>query len=256
MMSACAGTAKVMKSGDPELIYSTALRLYDEGKWNKAGDMFEACQSYYIGSVREDSIAFFCARSRFKNRDYHDATLLFEEFRRKFGRSAFIEDAEGMLALCHYYLAPPPMRDQTITSEAIIALTEFIERYPQSSRVETFRELVDELTLRLHEKSFLNAYTYFKIQRYKSAVVAFRNALKDYSDSAHREDIMYYIVVSGYKLAHNSIESKQAERYLSMLDSYYSFIEEFPDSKHVKELNRYVKEAKNYMDRNNIDKQQ
>ena len=67
---------------------------------------------------------------------------------------------------------------------------------------------------------------------------------------------MYYIVLSNYQLAHNSIASKQADRYLSVLDSYYSFIEEYPESKHVKELNRYVKEAKDYIDKNNIDKQQ
>ena len=64
---------------------------------------------------------------------------------------------------------------------------------------------------------------------------------------------MYLIVSSGYKLAHNSIESKQADRYLSMLDSYYTFKYEFPDSPHLRELDRMAKEAKDYQDRNNKD---
>lgn len=256
LFCACAGTSRIAKSGDPELIYNTALKYYNEEKWNRAAGLFEACQGYYIGSEREDSIAFFCARSKFKHRDYHDASELFDEFRRKFGRSVFIEDAEGMYALCHYYLAPGPTRDQTLTAQAIVSLTEFVERYPESSRVETFNQLIDELTLRLHDKNFLNAYTYYKIRKYKSAVVAFKNALKNYANTAHREDIMYYIVVSNYHLAHDSVEAKQADRYLSLLDSYYTFIEEYPESKHVKELERYAKEAKNYIDKNNIDKQQ
>ncbi len=250
------GLGGIAKSGDPELIYSTAMDLYNAEKWNKAANLFEACQGYFIGTEREDSVAFFHARSRFKHRDYNEATTLFDDFRRKFGRSVFIEDAEGMYALCHYYLSPEPTRDQTMTAKAIVTLNEFVERYPDSTRRETFEGLIEELTLRLHEKTFLNAYTYFKIRKYKSAVVAFRNALKEYANTSHREEIMYYIVVSGYELAHNSVSDKQADRYLSMLDSYYSFIEEYPDSKHVKELNRYVKEAKNYLDRNNIDKQQ
>lgn len=246
----CSGLGKVVKSGDPELIYQTALKLYKAEKWTRASDMFEACQGYYVGSEREDSIAFFYARSKFKDRDYHEASLGFDEFRRKFGRSAFIEDAEGMYALCEYYMAPEPSRDQTLTAKAIVSLNNFMERYPDSERNEAFRGIIEELTGRLHEKNFLNAYAYFKTEKYKSAVVAFRNALKNYDETPYREQIMYYIVVSNYRLAHNSVAEKQADRYLSMLDSYYSFIEEYKESKYSKELARYFKEAKDFIDKN------
>ena len=250
MFLSCSGLSKVAKSGDPELMYNTALRLYKAEKWTRASDMFDACAGYYIGSEREDSIAFFSARSKFKNRDYHEASANLDEFRRKFGRSLFIEDAEGMFAMCEYYLSPEPSRDQTQTAKAIVTLNTFIERYPNSERVEPFRQIIEELTARLHEKNFLNAYTYFKVQRYKSAVVAFKNALKNYDNTTYREQIMYYIVVSNYRLAHNSVAEKQADRYLGMLDSYYSFIEEYADSKYKKELDRYFKEAKDFIDKN------
>jgi outer membrane protein assembly factor BamD len=246
---------KIIKSADPDLIYSTALKYYEREKWRQSGDLFDACQAYFVGNVQEDSIAFFSARSKFKDRNYVDATMQLDEFRRKYGRSVFIEDAEAMLAMCHYYLSPDPTRDQTVTSEAIIAFSEFIERYPNSQRVEAFKELIAELTERLKKKVYLNAYTYFKIQRYKSAVVALRNALKTYPETPHREEILYLITVSNFRLAHNSIEEKQGERYLNVLDSYYSFINEFPESKHRKELERYTKEAKDYLDKNNIEKQ-
>lgn len=245
---------RILKSDDPELIFSVAMNYYEASKWKRAADLFDGCQAYYIGSMREDTIAFYSARSRFKNRDYSTATPQLDEFRRKFGRSAFIEDAEAMLAMCHYYLAPGPTRDQTISAEAIVSFSEFIQRYPNSKRVEAFNNLIEELSGRMKEKTFLNAYTYFKIQRYKSAVVAFRNALKLYPDTPYREKILYYIAVSSYRLAHNSVASKQAERYLKLLDAYYSFIEEFPKSKHCKELERYAKEAKNFMDKNNVEK--
>lgn len=246
---------RIIKSADPELIYSEGIKNYELQKWKKASDLFDACQAYYVGEMREDSIAFFSARSKFKNRDYMTATVQLEEFRRKFGRSVFIESAEAMLAMCNYYLAPGPTRDQTITSQAIISFSEFIERYPNSERNEAFQNLIEELTDRLKEKAYINAYTYFKIQRYKSAIVALRNALKQFPDTPHREDILYHIAVSCYRLAHNSVADKQAERYLDTIDAYYSFIDEFPKSKRRKELERYVKEAKNFMDKNNIEKQ-
>ena len=250
------GVHKIIKSADPDLIFTEGLKYYKIEKWKQAGDLFDACQGYYVGDIREDSIAFFSARSRFKDRDYSVATTQLDEFRRKFGRSIFVEDAEAMLAMCYYYLAPDPTRDQTVTGEAIIAFSEFIERYPQSKRAEAFSNLIVELTERLKEKAYINAYTYYKVQRYKSAVVALRNALKQYPDTPRREDILYLIAVSNYRLAHNSIEEKQGDRYLNVLDSYYSFINEYPESKRRKELERYTKEAKDYLDKNNIEKQQ
>ena len=64
---------------------------------------------------------------------------------------------------------------------------------------------------------------------------------------------MYLIVDSSYRLASNSIASKQTDRYLSMLDSYLSFKEEFPESTHTRRLDRLAEEARNYLDRNNKD---
>ena len=51
-----------------------------------------------------------------------------------------------MYALCFYYLSPAPSRDQTMTGQAIMAINEFISRYPNSDQIENFRKINDELT--------------------------------------------------------------------------------------------------------------
>ena len=247
---------RIIKSGDARLMFDEGYKYYCKGKgssWTKAYQLFDAVQHYFIGTRTEDSVMFFRARCKFKERDYEAATTLLDEYRHKYGGgdSPFIEDAEGMYALCYYYMAPDPKHDQTITSQAIITITEFMSRYPESARLEDFGNIIKELTQRLHDKAYINAYTYYKIGRHKSAIVAFRNALKKYPDSNHREEIMYYIVKSGYELAHDSIEEKQTDRYMAMLDYYYSFIAEYPESKHAKELARLSKAAKDYLEKNN-----
>lgn len=252
-LSGCSGINALLKSGQPELIYSKALEYYDNGKWQRAITLFEGVEHYYQGTAREDTVSFYKARCRFKNRDYETASTELDDFRRKFGRSAFIEDAEGMYALCYYFLSPAPSRDQTMTGHALMAINEFISRYPNSSRVEDFKKINAELTERLHEKAYLNAYTYYKIGRYKSAITALKNALKEYPESKHREEIMYLIVEASYRFASNSVASKQTDRYLAMLDSYLSFKEEFPESTHTRELDRMAQHARDYLDRNNKD---
>ena len=253
ILGGCSGMNALLKSGQPELIYSKALDYYQKEKWQRASTLFEGVQHYYTGTSREDSISFFNARCKYKNRDFDTASTLLDDFRRKFGRSAFIEDAEGMYALCFYYLSPGPSRDQTMTGHALIAINEFMSRYPQSDRVEDFKKINTELTERLHEKVYLNAYTYYKTGKYKSAITAFKNALKQYPESKRREEIMFLIVDSGYRLASNSISEKQTDRYLSMLDSYLSFKEEYPESAHIKNVDRMAQQARDYLDRNNKD---
>jgi outer membrane protein assembly factor BamD len=100
------------------------------------------------------------------------------------------------------------------------------------------------------EKSYINAYTYYKIGRYKAAIVAFKNAMKRYPESPHTEQMMYYTVVSAYRLAENSVEAKQLDRYIAMLDHYYSYLAEYPESKRLKELERMAKMARNFIDKN------
>lgn len=250
-LCSCGGINTLIKQGEPDEIYAKALELYENEKWNRTATLLESVAPVYLGTEREDSIAFYHAHCKYKNSDYDTASQLLDEFRRRFGRSVFIEDAEGMYADCFYRMSPGPSRDQTMTSKAIIAINEFISRYPESDKVEDFQKINDELTQRLHDKTYLNAYTYYKIGRYKSAIVALKNALRTYPESNHREEIMYLIVDSAYRLAENSIADKQTDRYLSMLDSYLSFCEEFPDSKHRKTVDRHAEKARDYLDRNN-----
>ena len=250
IVASCSVVNEAIKSGDPQYAYQQALMLYENEKWTQASELFEACRHIYMGSPREDSLSFYNAHCKFKQRKYDEASMLLDEYRRKFGRSPFIEDAEGMYALCYFYMAPGPERDQSTTTQAIIAITEFMSRYPESEQIPQFRSMLDDLTDRLQEKSFLNAYTYYKIGRYKSAIVAFKNVMKRYPDSPRTEEMMYYATVSAYRLAENSVQSKQVDRYLAMLDHYYSFIAEFPESKHTKEMERMAKDARNFLDKN------
>jgi outer membrane protein assembly factor BamD len=247
---ACSTVNNAIKSGDPQFAYEQALELYDNGKWDQASTLFEATRHIYMGTPREDSLSFYNARCKFKRRNWEDASSLLDTYRRKFGRSPFIEEAEGMYALCYYYMSPPPEYDQTMTTQAIISITEFLSRYPNSEYVAEFNDMLEELTARLMQKSYLNAYTYYKIGRYKSAIVAFKNAMKRHPDSPYTEQMMYYQTVSAYRLAENSIESKQVDRYLAMLDNYYSFLAEYPESKYVKELARMAKSARSFLDKN------
>jgi outer membrane protein assembly factor BamD len=60
---------------------------------------------------------------------------------------------------------------------------------------------------------------------------------------------MYYIALSAYQFADNSVASKQSDRFMTALDSYYSFVMEYPESKYRAELDKLADNAKRYIEK-------
>ena len=246
--TACSGHSKLLKSQDRELMYQKALEYHEARKYEKSSDLIAEIEYYYMGTVREDTILYIKADNAYQQQDYFTSSMIFDDFRRRFGRSPFAEEAEYKYAMGFYYLSPPPNRDQTLTYQAITAMTEYMERYPDNVRKQLCLVRIDELQNQLYDKSLLNAKTYVKIGRYKSAVVALKNALAEYPATPHREEILYLTTKSSYELASNSVRAIQRDRYMDMMDTYYTFISEFPDSRYRKEVDRMHKTARSFLD--------
>ena len=82
--------------------------------------------------------------------------------------------------------------------------------------------------------------------------IAFKNVLKDDADNIYREEILYYIAMSSYKYAHESVPAKQKERYLSFVDDYLNFVGELPESHYRKELDVVYQRAQKALGRHGV----
>ena len=131
----CSTVQKIINTGDAQFIFERAKEYYNAEKWSKAYALFEVCEPYYRGTMREDSVTFFKARCSFKDGDYYSAAEMLDAFRRTFNRSPFIENAEAMYAICLYNMCPSPERDQSTTSQAIIAISEYMSHYPDVLKI-------------------------------------------------------------------------------------------------------------------------
>lgn len=253
LLGGCSAYNKLLKSGDRELIYDTAMAYFDQGKFDKAVQLFQEVEHFYQGTSREDTILYFTGMSLYNMRDYESSEIILDDFRRRFGRSPFLEDAEYMYAMGYYHMSPEPYRDQTVTMRAIAAINEYLIRYPESMFKDLCTKRLEELHNKLYDKELINASTYYKIGRYKSAVIALQNGLDKYPNTPHREEFLYMITKSSYELAANSVEVLQRDRYLDMMDSYYNFISEFPESKHRREMDRLQASARKYLEEHPTD---
>lgn len=232
----CGSYAKLLKSGDNEQIYQSALQAFREKRNDKAITLFSSVERYYEGTSRDDTIKFFTAASYFRRGDFYTSDELLQTFRRTFlNRTVFMEEAEYMIAMGYYFLSPEPKLDQSTTMMAISQFYEYLARYPNSTKYDDIMGYIAELQQKLYDKSFLNAKLYYDIGYYKSAIHTFKIALSEYPETTRREDILYYLTKSSFILADNSVEDLQRGRYLEMIDHYYNLISEYPETKYLKE---------------------
>ena len=233
----------LLASNDVEAKYKAAFEYFNAGKYRKAASLFESMSVMTTGTERDDSVQYYWGLSNYKNKDYYTAEANFAKFVGNFPRSIFTEEARFYRIDCLYRSTLRYELDQVPTYTALSAMEEYLRDYPNSEWSSECRSMVKTLNDRLDRKAYENARLYYKMEDYKAAKVAFKNILKTDPENIYREDIMYYVAMSSYKYAKNSIPEKQKERYMDFMDEYLNFIGEIPDSPYAKELGAMYRRA-------------
>ena len=154
-----------------------------------------------------------------------------------------------LLEMCDYNISARAELDQENTKNALEELNIFITRYAYSPKVEECKKMITELQDKLVDKSHNNAKLYYDMKEYKAAVVAINNSIKQYPNSAYREEMMFLKLNSLYLYAVKSYADKQKTRYQDTLDEYFSFMEEFPKSQYSKDVEISSRKQTNILNR-------
>ena len=233
----------LLQSHDADEKFKAAFDYFDNGKYSKAASLFESLSMLTNGTERDDTVRYYWALSNYKFKDYYTAETNFEQFIESYPRSPFIQDAAYLHIDCLYRSTLRYELDQTPTYKAMNAISQYVLEHPESPHMAVCRDMLDDLGGRLDKKAYEAAKLYYKMEDYLASRVAFKNVLKDDSENIYREDILYYIAMSSYKYADQSIPSKQKERFLAFVDDYYNFIGELPESKYRRELDTIYAKA-------------
>lgn len=233
----------LMNSNNVDEKYEAAFNYFNEGKYSKAGSLFESLSVLTNGTERDDTVRFYWGLSNYKFRDYYTAETNFENFLNSYPRSPFASEARYLRLDCLYRSTLRYELDQAPTYKAITAISEYIIEDPTTPHLQVCRDMLQELNDRLDRKAYEGAKLYYKMEDYLASRVALRNVLKDDAENIYREDILYYIAMSSYNYAYNSVPAKKKERYLTFVDDYLNFIGEIPESRYRKELDNAYRKA-------------
>ena len=251
ILSGCGEYEKLLKSRDFQAKYDAGLKYYENGDFARAGTLFDQVANVFRGTTKADTVKYYQAKAYYGQRDYMMAGYYFSELSQTYASSVYLEEADFMVGYCFYKRSPRAELDQETTYQAITYLQMFMSRYPTSERIAEARAIIEEMSDKLVEKSFISARLYYDLGYYKSAILALRNSLIDYPDTKYREELMFLILKSSYLLADNSIPSLQRERFQEAIDEYLSFIGEFPEGPHTREANRMYEASSKFLDNTN-----
>ena len=235
----CSHFRKVEKSQDWRVKYDAALNYYNSKKeYYKASVLFEQIIPITRGLPEGEKVQFYLAYCQFYDKLYLLASEQFKTFYETYGRSTMAEEARYMYAYSLFESSPNPNLDQSSSIDAMAAMQQFLNRYPNSKFRDQAVEVILSTQVKLEKKGFENAYQYYKMKSYKAAIVALDNFISHYPDSKYLERSYYLVIVSEYKLAMQSIYTKQLDRYKAVVEHYKEFVDKYPTSNYLQDAEK------------------
>lgn len=235
---------KLSRSTDYNEKYEGALRYYEAEDYYHAMQLFEDLVSVYRGTDKAERINWCLADCYYKEHDFVSAAYYYRTFVSTFPNSDRNSEAQYMSAMSNYNESPSSLLDQKYTYTAIEEFQLYVNKYPTGSHLEDCNSRMSELRKKLEKKAYDNAKLYYDTENFKAAIIALKNCLTSYPDTDYREEILFLILKSSYKLASNSVEKKKQERYEATVGEYYSYIDEYPQGKYLKDAQDYLERSK------------
>jgi outer membrane protein assembly factor BamD len=230
IFAGCDGYNKLSKSSDYEKKFERAKQYYDKGNFVKASGLLEELIPVYKGTEKAEEIYYLFSYCNYYQGDYSLAQYHFKNYYRSFPNTKHSEECLYMNAYCYYLNSPKYMLDQTDTKNAMAELQNFIDQYPESTRIDSCNKISDLLRGKLEHKEYDITKQYFNLKDYdynnlKAAITAGKNFMKDFPESRSIDEMYYIIMDSYYLLAINSLETKKLERLNLAIDFYKKFVD-------------------------------
>jgi outer membrane protein assembly factor BamD len=237
--SSCSKFRRLERSEDWRLKYEAGQNFFKKKDYYHTAILFEQILPIVRGLPEGEKVEFYLAYCQYYQKTYLLASNQFKVFYETYGRSQLSEEAFFMYAYSLYISSPDSQLDQKSSVEAMGAMQTFLNQFPGSQFNDKATEVVANCQQKLEKKEFDNANQYLKQRYYQAAVIAFGNFRKTFPDSKYLEQIAYLKVLAQFKLAHQSIPTKQLERYSSTVEFYRELVDSYPASQYLKEAERY-----------------
>lgn len=245
LISSCGKFRKIQKSEDWRIKYEAGFKYYEKKDYYHSAILFEEIRPIVRGLPEGEKVEFYLAYCQYYEKTYLLASNQFKTFYETYGRSTLAQEAQFMYAYSLFVSSPSPNLDQKESLEAMAAMQNFINQYPESKFRDQAVDVISVSQRKQEQKGYENAKQYLKLRMYRAAIISFDNFKKNFPDSDYLEELAYLKVISQYRFASQSFVNLQSERYTLVIEYYKELVDNFPSSKFLKEVEKLYGESLN-----------
>jgi outer membrane protein assembly factor BamD len=260
VLGSCSEYQKVFKKEEIAPKYALGEKLFNEGEYQKAQNLFaQIVPNYRSGKPGAEKLMYMYGNTYYLLEDWNGAAYQLDRFTKAYSRSERLEEMAFKSAKSNYYLSPRSSLDQEDTEKAILKLQNFMNTYPKSEYLKEASDLSLELNAKLEEKAYNIAKGYYNRistgtqyrDDYNAAIAVFNNFLNDYPGSKFKEKALYYKYDTAYLLAKNSTDRKKKDRLETAVSYYNKWEKSATDSDLIKNADQSLKDINKQLEQFN-----
>ncbi len=177
-----------------ELLYADALVLFRRKDYRGAAPLFEEVERQHPYSVWARRSILMSAFCYYEVNKYQQAVLAAERFIALHPGNKDVAYAFYLKAVSYYEQISDVGRDQRTTQQALIALNDVVQRFPQTSYARDARLKIDLTLDHLAGKEMSVGRYYLQREQYVAAINRFRSVIDAYQSTSQVPEALHRLV--------------------------------------------------------------
>ncbi len=199
-VTACAGKHKkptlAYEERPVELLYSTGANRLDRGAWNEAVDYFREVERQHPYSEWSRRSILMTGYAHYQGNQYNEAISDADRFIGLYPGNPSASYAYYLKSICYFEQVVDVNRDQAATEQALAALRDVVQRYPNSEYAQDARLKIDMVNDQLAGKEMTIGRYYLRNGQTLAAIGRFRTVIDRHQTTSHTPEALYRLVES------------------------------------------------------------
>jgi outer membrane protein assembly factor BamD len=174
----------------PDLLYSNGIDALRKESYSTAVKHFDAIQQNYPYSPWATNAELMAGFTEYRRNNYTEAVAQLDRFIQLHPSNKDVAYAYYLRALCYYEQIADISRDQKGTGEAMVALQEVVNRFPDSAYARDARLKIDLCRDHLAGKEMSVGRYYEKQHLYGAAIGRFQRVVDDFQTTNHTPEAL------------------------------------------------------------------
>ncbi len=205
------------KNEPVDTLYEKALETFGNKSYAKAIDEFEEVERQHPYSEWAARAQVMAAYSAYRAGKFDDALVILDRFVKLHPTHTSAPYAYYLTALCYYIQISDVGRDQKMTEKAREALSDVVQRYPDSDYARDAKIKLDLTDDHLAGKEMEIGRYYLKRSDYPAAINRFRYVIDHFQTTSHTAEALHRMVECYLRLG----VIEEAKKYAAVLGYNY-----------------------------------